>query len=165
MKRFFASMLCVLMVLASFSAFAIANPWTETTADEMVTTLGFGFGIPQDAEDVVYSMNTEIGMGQATFTVNGLEYTVRMASSSITDEIEDISGMNYEWELVEDVEIEGRPGKLMQAQDGDNTVEVCIWLDVVPGFVYSISTVQSDVDGLDLTAFALEVFQPMQGEA
>ena len=53
---------------------------------------------------------------------------------------------------------------IMQAADGDNTVEVVNWLDMVPGIVYSLSTVQPDVNGLDLTAIAEQIYIPMQGE-
>jgi hypothetical protein len=102
------------------------------------------------------------------FTLDGMAYTARTAYSGVADSIEDISGMYYEWEYVEDTTVgslDGMVAVIMQAADGDNTVEVVNWLDIAPGIVYSLSTVQPDVNGLDLTGIAEQIYIPMQGEA
>lgn len=52
----------------------------------------------------------------------------------------------------------------MKRHKGENeSVDVCIWYDVVPGYVYSLSTRGADLDGFDITAIAEQVYKPMQG--
>jgi hypothetical protein len=150
----------------------IANPWTEV-ADMAAFTeaTGIELAVPENAENVVLRvMNPEDGavIGEMEFTLDGMAYTARTAYSGVADSIEDISGMYYEWEYVEDTTVgslDGMVAVIMQAADGDNTVEVVNWLDIAPGIVYSLSTVQPDVNGLDLTGIAEQIYIPMQGEA
>ena len=170
MKKIIAMLIAAIMAILCVGASAeagMANPWTDTTADQAKADLGYDFEIPEDADadSVTCRVNAELGMVECTFTMDGAEYCFRMATSAVTDGIEDISGMNYEWELTESDHVGDLDATLMQAQDGENTVEVVIWQDVVPGFAYSLSTVQPDVDGLDLAAIASMMYVPMQGEA
>lgn len=176
MKKILAIVLTGIAVLCA-AVFAegmvgAANPWTEVAGMAAFTeATGIELAIPENAENVVLRvMNWEDGavIGEMEFTLEGMTYTARTASSGVTDSIEDISGMYYEWESVEDTTVgslDGMKAVIMQAADGDNTVEVVNWLDMVPGIVYSLSTVQPDVNGLDLTAIAEQIYIPMQGEA
>ncbi len=138
----------------------VANPLVESDADGVMQQLGFALGVPDDAENVQYFIlngDTE----ELHFTLNGLDYVARMKS---TAGFEDISGMNYEWTTTLDDELNGRECKLMRYCGEDGDVDVCLWYDVVPGLMYSISTSDSSLDGFDITAIALKVFEPMQGE-
>lgn len=175
MKKILALVLS-LILLCSAAAFAeetvvgMANPWTEV--EDMAAfceKVGVELAIPEGAEDVVLRVLEDngdgIALGEMDFTLDGMEYTARVSFSNVTDGIEDISGMYYEWETEEETTVAGLKAVIMQASDEENTAEVVNWLDIVPGIVYSLSTVQKDVDGLDLTAIAEEIYIPMQGEA
>ena len=180
MKKLIAALAVCLMVLCLFTACAanddqtaepqaepteapesgVANPLAESDADEILQQLGLTIGIPEGAENVQYFIlngDTE----EVHFTLNGLDYVARMKS---TAGFEDISGMNYEWTTTLDDELNGRECKLMRYCGEDGDVDVCLWYDVVPGLMYSISTSDSSLDGFDITAIALKVFEPMQGE-
>lgn len=139
----------------------VANPVVDSTADEIETLLGFGFGEVEGAENVRYSIIDD-RIGQMQYTKDGAEITARIsAENGFTD----ISGMYYTWESTEDCTIAGREGKAMRTKDGDNTVDLCLWYDVAPGLMYSVSAVAPDLDGFDITAIAAQVFAPTQGEA
>lgn len=164
MKKIICVVLSCLMLLGAVSAFAMENPWIDIDFADMCETAGFELTIPDDAELTACRYNKAGEMLEVVFTLDGHEYCARMASTPET-ELTDISGMNYEWESVEPAEVCGRTAEIKLAHEGENTIEVINWLDVVPGFVYSVSTVQPDVDGLDMVAIAEMVFVEMQGEA
>lgn len=145
-------------------AIGMANPWTDTTAEDALQSLGFEMGVPQGAEDVAYRMLADESLLEMNFTLDGQAYTARMKPSAVVEEIEDISGLYYAWEAEEECEIGYATGLLRQAKDDEGAVANCIWLDVVPGFVYSLSAAGEDLEGLDLAAVAAQVFKPMQGE-
>ncbi len=42
-------------------------------------------------------------------------------------------------------------------------MELCLWYDRVPGLMYSLSVYTTELDGLDLTAVAEQVYIPVQG--
>lgn len=142
---------------------AIANPWTESSKEAMPETLGYGIDAPEGSTNVSYQVNKESGMGQVKFTYGdpSQDYTYRIKSAS---EFEDISGLNYTWEYEDKITIGWCEGTIKQAKDGDKTVQVCLWYDVAPGIMYSLSTSAADLDGFDLTAIAGLVYYPMQGE-
>lgn len=160
MKKFIAAMIACIMLITA-CACAMENPWKETNGP----ALGYLMNVPEDAENVSYRVDESAEMVEMTFTIDDQEYTFRMKADPTTDGIVDISGMNYDWTYEEECEVCNRPALLLQAPDGENTVEVVIWMDVVPGFAYSLSTIQSDVNGLDLTAIAEQIFVEMQGDA
>ena len=139
---------------------SIANPLVESTADEVAQKLGFALAVPEGAENVQYfilSGDTE----ELRFTLDGLDYTARLKA---TDGFEDISGMYYEWTQTLDDELKGRPCKQMRYSGDEGDIDVCLWYDVVPGLMYSITTSDSSLDGFDITAAALQVFEPVQQE-
>ena len=58
------------------------------------------------------------------------------------------------------------PGTIGQAKTGsEDYVELCLWYDLAPGLMYSLSVYTTDLDGLDLIAVAEMVYKPMQGDA
>lgn len=177
MKKLIAALIVCLMVLCLFTACTakddqadaqqteepasgVANPLIESDADEVMQQLGFALGIPEDAENVQYFIlngDTE----EVHFSLDGLDYVARLKP---TASFEDISGMNYEWSNTIDDELNGRECKLMRYCGTDGDIDVCLWYDVVPGLMYSLSTSDSSLDGFDITAIALKVFEPMQNE-
>ena len=72
--------------------------------------------------------------------------------------LQDISGMYFSWENVEEVTINGCPGTIGQANTGsEDKVERCLWYDEAKGIMYSLSVIDTDLDGLDLTAIAEQI--------
>ena len=170
MKKIIA-LLSALMLLVSMTAcFAeeeavgLANPWTETTEEGMLETIGLGFAIPENAENVTFRVLESEGMGEMTFTLDGMEFTARIQAA---DDFTDISGMYYEWEVInqEELEMMGRPAWEARATEDGETIDLCMWFDVVPGVMYSLSTRAADLDGFDIMAVAEMVFAPMQEDA
>lgn len=180
MKKLIAALAVCLIVVCLFTACAakddsadapqteqtdapessVQNPLVETDADGIMQQLGLALGVPEGAENVQYfilSGDTE----EMHFTLNGLDYVARLKP---TVSFEDISGMYYEWTNTLDDELKGRECKLMRYCGEDGDVDLCLWYDIAPGLMYSLTTADSSLDGFDITAAALQVFEPMQGE-
>ena len=144
---------------------AIANPWQETTPEELDQVYGYRFVVPDDADDVVYRVDDELQMAEMRFSLDGALMIARVAPC----DFEDISGMFYDWEYEESAKGEFTrrwfQEKLMKVHDGEDTVEVFLWFDIVPGLTYSLSTKAPDLDGFDIIAIAEAVWHQAQGEA
>ena len=134
------------------------NPLVESDADGVVQQLGFALSVPDGAENVEYFIlagDTE----ELRFTCDGLDYTARLKA---TAGFEDISGMYYTWTNTLDDEIEGCECKMMRYSGDGGEIDVCLWYDAAPGLMYSLTTSDSSLDGFDITAVALQVFEPVQ---
>ncbi len=140
----------------------MANPWEETDAEGFVQKTGLDLNVPEGAENVVYRVLTGEKLGEIQFTLNGSECAARIKAAA---EWEDLSGMYLTWDSTEDVEVSYCSGKLMSGKNNGETVQLVEWFDVVPGVMYSLSASGKDLNGLDLTAVAEQVFKPMQGNA
>lgn len=120
------------------------NPVRECSREEVLSQTGFTFKVPQQAEDVHFSV---IGgkLAQMNFVWSGCDCTCRIKASEGV-ELEDISGYWYNWEKVTDEKIGWckAVAKYLTTEKG-NVVAVCNWIDVVPGIVYSFSM---DIPGL-----------------
>ena len=139
----------------------LPNPMVETDAKGFVEQVGAELNVPQGATDVKYYVIDKT-LGQMDFKLNGMDFTARVKSS---DKFEDISGMYCKWDVEDDCKIGGRDGKNMRGKTDGKNVDVCLWYDVVPGFMYSLSTQTADsLDGFDGVAVAEQVYKPMQGE-
>lgn len=145
---------------------SLANPWEEMTAEQLTEAAGVSFGVPEGAENVVYRYLRSENLAEMQFTREGGAYCARIQPLALkAGELADISGMYYEWEQEEEVTVGYCTGSLALARDGENMVERCLWYDLAPGLMYSLTVTEADVDGLDLTAIAEQVFVPMQGDA
>ena len=168
MKKVIAILLAALFALtgaalAESTLLGMENPWTDTTAEDLMEALGLAFGIPEEAEEVAFRMLEEEVGAEMRFTLNGMAFTARLKPAA---EFEDISGLYYEWETVsEDITVMGREAWEARATDEDMTVDLCLWFDAAPGLMYSLSTSAEDLDGFDLIAIAEQVFLPMQEDA
>ena len=140
----------------------MANPWKETDHEGFMKDLGLDLNVPEGAENVVFRVNDTEKLGEMRFTLNGIDFNTRIKGAG---SFEDISGMNYKWEHEEEGSAHWHQEKLMQAKDGEKTVEVFLWHDVVPGIMYSLSCSAPDLDGFDIIAVAQMVYKPMQGDA
>ena len=145
----------------------LINPWTELTEKELEKVSGVSFNVPEGAKDVVYRWLEEDNLAEMQFVLGEDEYCARIKPDSLkVGELDDISGMYFKWEHEEEVTIGHCPGTLSLAKDGsEDYVERCLWYDLAPGLMYSLSVNTIDPDGLDLTAVAEMVYEPMQGDA
>lgn len=169
MKKLIPITLAVLMLLCcavmpGTPAAAMANPWTETTADGLMEKLGLEFAVPDGAENVSFRMLEAENLAEMEFDLDGMRYTARIQPAA---EWTDISGMYYEWEnTMEDFTIGNCPAWEGRAADGGDTADLCLWFDAAPGLMYSLGTVgEGDLDGFDLTAVAGQIYAPVQGGA
>ena len=143
-----------------YPAASVVNPWEEMTAEQLAAVSGLSFGVPEGAEDVVYRYLASAGLAEMQFSWAGGEYCARIQPAAPEgDSLADISGMYYEWTHEEPVRIGPCSGSLAQAQQEDGTwVERCLWYDADTGRTYSLSVTAADIDGLDLTALAEQVY-------
>ena len=152
---------------ASAQSTGIANPWVETDADGLMQTLGLQFDVPEGAEGVTYRMNESEKLAEMRFTLYDMPFTARIKPAGL--ELEDISGMFYDWDYVESVKGEfarrWHQEKLMAVRDGEDMVEVYLWFDIVPGLTYSLSTKAHDLNGFDIIAVAEMVYHQVQGNS
>ena len=168
MSKIFAIILAALMALSGV-AFAeetligMPNPWISVSAEELTDTLGLAFSVPEGAENIAYRILEAEQMAEMTFSLDGMDYTARIKPAA---EFEDISGMYFDWETPnEDSTVAGIPAWEARANDGDTTLDLCMWFDAAPGLMYSLSTGADDLDGFDIIAIAEQVYLPMQGDA
>lgn len=170
MKKWIAVLLAALLLLAAFASAEtteIANPWEDMNEEALLQASGVSLGVPEGAENVAYRWLDSEGLAEMQFTLDGDAYCARVKSAALeAGQLEDISGMSYAWENVEEITIGGHcHGTIGQAQSGDDAfVELCQWYDLAPGLMYSLSIITPELDGLDLTAVAEMVYVPMQGD-
>lgn len=139
----------------------LANPWMETDPEGLMKTLGLQFEVPEEAEEVIYRMNESEQIAEMQFVLNDIPFNARIKPAGL--EMEDISGMNYEWDYEKESNDRWFQEKIMRGRDGKDTVEVFLWFDIVPGLTYSLSCKAPDLDGFDITAVAEMVYHRVQG--
>ena len=138
------------------------NPVRESTAQDILETVGVRFAIPDGAENVRYSV---IGgsLAQVDFSWNGNECTARAEPSGETS-LKDISGFYYDWKNSAEVKVGYNNAKANWTKDGNgNSVGICIWWDAAPGIMYSAS-MRNGAGKESLAELANAVYVPMQGE-
>lgn len=142
----------------------IANPWTESDKDGVLEATGFEMTAPEGATNVLYAYMAEDKLAQMDYELDGMTFVYRM---QMTDEFTDISGMYYDWDAEEDGTVSEREAKYYNyvGSDTEDGVQVVNWYDAVPGVMYSLSATGSDLDGMDIQAYAENIFVPLQGEA
>lgn len=138
----------------------MANPWVECSEDIILEKLGFYICAPADANDVSIKMNESVGLAEITFKYGEplLEYTYRAKK---TEELEDISGLNYEWDVVDKQQVGWCDGECKRAITDTETVDVCLWYDSGIGVMYSLSTSAPDLDGFDILGMVNQFFIPI----
>ena len=147
---------------------SLANPWTDMTKEELEQVSGVPFGVPEGAESLVYRWLESEGIAEMQFVLDGDEYCARVKPSALeAGQLENISGIYYDWENEQKITIGHCDGTIGLAQTGsEDWVELCQWYDIAPGLMYSLSVYTTgDPDGLDLTAVAEAVYIPTQGDA
>ena len=134
-----------------------------TTAREILLFGGLDVAVaPEGAEQIRYNVLEVEGLvaAETSFVLDGLEYVFRMAPTyAVGDDYEDLSGMEISGEAAES-NVGWCPAKIYVSEDGAGKI---LWLDVVPGLVYSLSMPEGS-DAERLQQMAETVFSPAQGE-
>ena len=143
----------------------VANPWKAITEDEAIAKIPRLFKAPDDAEDVKWSVmeneETKEPMVQLDFERDDTDFTAR---AQVGGKEEDISGMYYEWTAKEDVTLSNwgdgnMPAKLYVYSDNGAVENMLItWFDVEVGINYSLGATGKDLDGLDLSVVADQMY-------
>ena len=135
---------------------SIANPWLDLTQQELLDESGLSFGVPEGAEDVIYRYLPAEHLAEMQFTLDGDEFCARIQPA---DEPMNISGMYFEWEDEQEIQIGECAGTIGRAQTGsEDWTGLCQWYDTDQKLQYSLSVYTTDMDGLDLTALAKQIY-------
>lgn len=149
---------------------AIENPWTESDEKGVLEATGYNVKAPEDATEVRYSFCTDEKMAQVTYQKDNIDWTYRIKASS---EAEDISGMNYEWNVSEEGTVSGKKAIYMgysDAKEGSDFIDdvkyiqVVNWYDDLTGVSYSLSASGNDLNGMDIQVYAEQIYESLQKE-
>lgn len=141
----------------------MANPWVTTDKEGLLAATGFDMEAPEGATDVIYSYMEGDMLAQMDYMLDGMIFVYRM---QFADEFTDISGMEYTWDGEEDGTVSDRQAKyyVYTGSETEDGIQMVNWYDAVPGVMYSLSAMGSDLDGMDIQAYAENIFVPLQGE-
>jgi hypothetical protein len=144
----------------------LANPWTDTDQEGLASATGFEMTAPDGATDVSYSYMSESGLAQMTFKLDDTDWVYRM---QMADELTDISGISIEWDSEEKGIVSDREAIYYSSCDMNDEEredhQLVNWYDAVTGVTYSLSATGTDLNGLDIEAYAENIYSPLQGEA
>lgn len=169
MKKFFIISLAVLLVLSCSGcakkeekpSAGIPNPMVETDADGIMEKLGLSFNVPEGVKDVKYFIIAD-ELAQMQFTLEGdVECCARIKPSA---EFEDISGMFYEADIKDKGKVGYSEAEIYRVKTDGKTIDICLWYDVAPGLMYSVSAEAKDLDGFDIQAIAEQTYVQTQGD-
>lgn len=142
---------------------ALANPWMEVTAEELMELSGLSFGVPEGASDVVYRYMASENLVEMRFAIGSDEYFARLQPSV---EWVDLSGMYFAWEDEQPVSIHHCEGTVAWAQTGsEDWTGRCLWFDVAPGLMGCLGAYTTHPEDVDLVKLSEEVYIPVQGNA
>lgn len=160
MKKLTALLLTLLFLAGASAETMIANPWTDTTAEALMETLGLSLKIPEGAYTVRHRMLEAQSLAELQFDMGGIHFCARVKPCA---EFEDISGVYGEWTKDEPAAVGWCEGRLMRSGDGEAIYDVLLWYDAAPGLMYCVSAVSAE--GTDLLPVAGAVYRPVQGDA
>ncbi len=147
----------------------IANPWRDCTEEEASAVVANCFSAPEGATNVKWSIMendpSEYALSplvQLQFDYNGTTITAREQGTT-GEEYTDISGMYYDWTVVDDATLanwaDGNMPAKISAYAGDNEMaHKCEWFDIETGYSYCVSATAKDLDGLDIQAIAEQMY-------
>ena len=141
---------------------ALVNPVHETDAEGLAQATGLSLPAPERASDIHYSYLTPTDappIAELRFTLDGDALLLRAQPSPGT-EPDDISGLSYDWSLIQSAEVRGRSAVVYVGSEAGHID----WVDTAPGIVYSLGMTQG-ASAEKLTDYAGRVFVPLQGDA
>lgn len=143
------------------SGFAIANPITEMSRQELAVKCGIDLGEPEGAKDMVYScieLHDAEPIAQLRFNLDGYELSLRAQTMSAEAAAGDISGMYYEWEYTRNTFV----SMLYAVVNISGDIGYVKWMDAENGVQYSLSMNEGAEEKL-LIELAERVFCPVNG--
>ena len=114
----------------------IANPWRESSEEEIEEIMRGEIDLPGDFSNVYYQVMNEGELCEIDFDYLDLSFTYRMKESGGK---EDISGMYYEWDINEVCDINGNGGEIHIVNNENEKASSVIWYDTAAGMTYSVS--------------------------
>lgn len=144
----------------------MADPWLELTSAQLMELSGLEFAVPEGAENVIYRYLPDEHMAEMQFELFGDEFCARIQPAALEyGQLMNISGIYLPLENEEEITVKHCYGTIGQSQTGSKDwMELCLWYDLAPGLMYSLSVYSTDLDGLDLSAVAEQVYIPAQGD-
>lgn len=159
MKKFSALLIAVIMVISLAACngktddngetgnVGMGNPWVEVKAEDMQEKIGFTFGVPSGAENVIYLWCESIGYAEMQFDLDGTHWNARTAKTAA---FEDISGMYYDWTpgcygKGDEIDLYGITGTQRMVKTEDGVAESALWYQENTGFMFSLSCVADDI--------------------
>lgn len=165
MKRFLMLLMAALLLATAAGAegfVGMANPWIDTTREDLEARTGMHLQAPEGAHDVLWRVLTTADLAELRFTLGYAEYTVRAVAA---DYYRDISGMYYSWLTEQECTIGGSVGLLQIASTAGERVMLCQWYDEASGVMYSLSVTGVDYAIEDVLAVAEVVGMPQSAHA
>jgi hypothetical protein len=146
---------------AESSGVSIANPVMQVDEDQQLELTGVTLNAPEGAEDVSRTviLMDEYPIAEVSFTYEGRTYNYRCQNTSELEPV-DITGLYFDWTDEQKGEVQGREAIIRTCDEAG----CVLWLDVVPGFTYSLSCA-GGVDADTLSSVANLVFEELQGDA
>jgi len=132
------------------------NPMQESSEEEIKQLTGASYTLPEMAENVncfIYKLS-DGDMGEIQYTYVDAECSLRMQKRS---EYADISGMEFEWNLIEYGSLGDCSEQNMTFVGDGEAAQVCIWYDEVNDVMYSVSAYATDLDGFDIVSMASDI--------
>lgn len=157
MKRFLMLLMAALMLATSACAegfVGMANPWIDTTQEDLETRTGMHLRVPEGATDVLWRVLTTAALAELRFTLDGVSYIARAVQAEY---YRDISGMYYSWVAEQECRIGGSVGQLQIASGGAKLVQ---WYDEAAGVMYALAVSDGEAAVADVLAAAETVCAP-----
>ncbi len=140
------------------------NPWVDSDKEGVLEATGFNFVAPAEAANVAYSYMPSTGMAQMNYTQ---DYSMWVYRAQKTDVLEDISGMYYDWNLIEETKVAGMDaveysyslGGTDGFIDTEEATRVINWYDAENKVTYSLSVIGNDLNGLDTAVYAENLYK------
>lgn len=141
----------------------LANPWVYSDRAGVLDAAGFDLVAPAGASDVAYSYMPSTGMAQMVYTLENAEWVYRIQP---TDALTDISGIYCAWNYIEEAKVAGMDAmeySYASKPEGDfvdnmECTRVINWFDAQNKVSCSLSVVGSDLNGMDTSVYAQELF-------
>lgn len=161
MKKFLMMLMALLLatVACAEGFVGMANPWIDTTQEDLEARTGMHLRVPEGATDVLWRVLTTADLAELRFTLGGVEYTARAVRA---DYFRDISGMYYSWLTEQECRIGGSAGMLQIAVGGEKLVQ---WYDEAAGVMCALSVSDGKTTNADVLDAAETVSAPHRAQS
>ena len=116
----------------------MTNPWTDIDAGQAAKAAGFAFAVPENADKTNFRILKAKDLVEMNFIISNAKCTARTRPS---ENMEDISGMFYDWEMERKSTILGLSVNERFAKEGLKYISSFLWHDQKKGRTYSMSCV------------------------